>query len=162
MRTSDPGRETAGRVVVRRAVPADAAAIGAVFDAATRAGWAYLGELAAEPMFTRADWDRLVANHAPPKILVVAVQGAEGVVGYAAANPGEGELFLLFVHPAHAGRGIGRILLAAAHDELRRRLPRGLSLRPRAERASAGRLCGRRLPTRRLGTRVGLPRHAAT
>src|SRR6266508_1568864 len=28
-------------------------------------------------------------------------------------------MFLLFVHPAHAGRGIGRALLAAAHDALR-------------------------------------------
>jgi hypothetical protein len=28
-------------------------------------------------------------------------------------------MFLLFVHPAYAGRGVGRILLAAAHDALR-------------------------------------------
>jgi ribosomal protein S18 acetylase RimI-like enzyme len=28
-------------------------------------------------------------------------------------------MFLLFVHPAHSGRGIGRTLLAAAHDALR-------------------------------------------
>jgi ribosomal protein S18 acetylase RimI-like enzyme len=28
-------------------------------------------------------------------------------------------MFLLFVHPAHAGRGIGRALLDAAHDALR-------------------------------------------
>ena len=28
-------------------------------------------------------------------------------------------MFLLFVHPAHAGRGVGRTLLAAAHDALR-------------------------------------------
>jgi GNAT superfamily N-acetyltransferase len=28
-------------------------------------------------------------------------------------------MFLLFVHPAHAGRGIGRILLDAVHDALR-------------------------------------------
>jgi GNAT superfamily N-acetyltransferase len=28
-------------------------------------------------------------------------------------------MFLLFVHPGYAGRGIGRTLLAAAHDALR-------------------------------------------
>src|SRR5216683_1585581 len=30
-----------------------------------------------------------------------------------------GEMFLVFVHPAYAGRGVGRTLLAAAHDALR-------------------------------------------
>jgi len=28
-------------------------------------------------------------------------------------------MFLLFVHPEHAGRGVGRTLLGAAHDALR-------------------------------------------
>jgi ribosomal protein S18 acetylase RimI-like enzyme len=41
------------------------------------------------------------------------------VVGYTAAHPEDGEMFLLFIHPAHAGRGIGRALLNAAHDALR-------------------------------------------
>ena len=36
------------RVALRRAVREDAAAIGAVFDAAVRAGWAYAG-LTCEP-----------------------------------------------------------------------------------------------------------------
>ena len=40
-------------------------------------------------------------------------------MGYTAAHPEDGELFLLFVHPEHAGRGIGRRLLAAADDALR-------------------------------------------
>jgi hypothetical protein len=48
-------------ITLRPAVPSDAAAIGAVFDAAVRAGWAYLGDLAAEPLFTPQDWDQLVA-----------------------------------------------------------------------------------------------------
>ncbi|MGH3040819.1 MAG: GNAT family N-acetyltransferase [Gaiellaceae bacterium] len=60
---NEVGPQTA-RITLRPAVPADAAAIGAVFDAADRAGWT-------------------------------------------------------FVHPAHAGRGIGPTLLAAAHDALR-------------------------------------------
>ena len=44
----DPG---SSEVEVRRATADDAQAIGAVFDAAVRAGWTYLGELAQKPMF---------------------------------------------------------------------------------------------------------------
>jgi ribosomal protein S18 acetylase RimI-like enzyme len=106
-------------ITLRPAVPADAAAIGAVFDAAVCAGWAYLGDLAAEPMFTSEDWDQLVADHLSPNVLLVAVDDTGGVVGYTAVHPADGEMFLLFVHPAYAGRGIGRALLAAAHDALR-------------------------------------------
>jgi hypothetical protein len=46
-------------IQVRHADAADAQAIGAVFDAAVRTGWTYLGELVDSPMFTPADWDRL-------------------------------------------------------------------------------------------------------
>ncbi|HEX6523889.1 MAG TPA: GNAT family N-acetyltransferase, partial [Streptosporangiaceae bacterium] len=99
------------RVALRRAVRQDAAAIGVVFDAAVRAGWTYLGDIAAEPMFGPQDWDQLVADHQPPNVLLVAVDDPDGVVGYTAAHPGDGEVFLLFVHPVHAGRGIGRALL---------------------------------------------------
>jgi ribosomal protein S18 acetylase RimI-like enzyme len=105
-------------VRIRAAVPDDAPAIGAVFDAAVRSGWSYLGELVAEPMFTPEDWDLLVAEHAPPNVLLVAVDESDAVVGYTAVHPEDGEMFLLFVHPAHAGRGIGRRLLAAADDAL--------------------------------------------
>jgi ribosomal protein S18 acetylase RimI-like enzyme len=106
-------------ITLRRAAQADAQAIGAVFDAAVCAGWTYLGELATEPMFTPEDWEQLVADHAPPKVLIVAVDDVDGIVGYTAVHPEDGEMFLLFVHPAHAGRGVGRALLAAAHDALR-------------------------------------------
>jgi ribosomal protein S18 acetylase RimI-like enzyme len=41
------------------------------------------------------------------------------VVGFVAAHPADGELFLLFVDPGAAGRGVGRRLLDAAHDALR-------------------------------------------
>jgi ribosomal protein S18 acetylase RimI-like enzyme len=112
-------RPPAARIALRRAVQADAPAIGAVFDAAVRAGWTYLGDLVAAPMFTSEDWERLVADHLPPNLLLVAVDETERVVGYAAVHPEDGEMFLLFVHPAHAGRGVGRTLLAAAHDALR-------------------------------------------
>jgi ribosomal protein S18 acetylase RimI-like enzyme len=106
-------------VEVRRASAGDVQAIGAVFDAAVRAGWTYLGELAQKPMFAPEDWGQLVADHAPPKVLLVATGRAGQVVGYTAAHPDDGEMFLLFVHPACAGRGIGRALLSAAHDALR-------------------------------------------
>jgi ribosomal protein S18 acetylase RimI-like enzyme len=106
-------------ITLRRAVPGDAPAIGAVFDAAVRAGWTYLRELATQPMFTPQDWKQLVDDHAPPNVLLVAIDEIDGIVGYTAAHPDDGEMFLLFVHPAHAGRGIGRLLLEAAHDTLR-------------------------------------------
>jgi ribosomal protein S18 acetylase RimI-like enzyme len=112
-------RTPASRITLRRAVREDAPAIGAVFDAAVRTGWSYLGDLTAEPMFTPQDWDQLVTDHLPPNVLLVAVDKAQGVVGYAAVHPEDGEMFLLFVHPGCAGRGIGRTLLAAAHDALR-------------------------------------------
>ena len=104
---------------LRRATAGDAQAIGAVFDASVRVGWSYLGELSRRPMFSPDDWDKLVADHAPPNELLVATDEADRVVGYTAVHPEDGEMFLLFVDPAHAGRGIGRMLLSAAHDALR-------------------------------------------
>jgi hypothetical protein len=88
------------QVEVRRATADDAQAIGTVFDAAVQAGRTYLGELTQKPMFAPEDWDQLVADHAPPKVLLVATGPAGQVIGYAAAHPDDGELFLLFVHPA--------------------------------------------------------------
>jgi GNAT superfamily N-acetyltransferase len=97
-------------IEVRRAVDGDARAIGEVFDAAVRSGWTYLGELARHPMFAPQDWERMVAEHAPPNVLLVATDRSGRVVGYSAAHPHDGEMFLLFVDPAHARRGIGRTL----------------------------------------------------
>jgi ribosomal protein S18 acetylase RimI-like enzyme len=106
-------------VHVRPATAEEAQAIGAVFDAAVRAGWTYLGKLAEKPMFTPEDWDRLVADHTAPNVLLVATDRAGRVVGFSAVHPEDGEMFLLFVDPACAGRGVGRTLLNAAHDALR-------------------------------------------
>jgi ribosomal protein S18 acetylase RimI-like enzyme len=106
-------------VNVRAARAGDAQAIGAVFDAAVREAWRYLGELVDEPLFAPEDWDELVAGHAPPNVLLVATDEAGRVIGYVAAHPADGELFLLFVHPDAAGRGVGRRLLEAAHDAMR-------------------------------------------
>jgi ribosomal protein S18 acetylase RimI-like enzyme len=104
---------------VRRAEAGDAQRIGAVFDAAVREGWKYMGELAAHAMFPPEEWDAEVAKHAPPNAMLVAIDEADWLVGFAAVHPAEGEMFLLFVHPDHAGRGVGRALLAAAHEALR-------------------------------------------
>jgi GNAT superfamily N-acetyltransferase len=140
------GTELRG-ITLRGAKADDARAIGGVFDASVRTGWTYLGELVREPMFTSADWDKLVAEHEPPNVLLVATDEADRVLGYTAVHPEDGEMFLLFVDPAHAGRGIGRMLLSAAHDALRcSRLRRGIPRYARAESARAGGLRARRLP----------------
>lgn len=107
------------QVTLRRAVSHDAPEMREVFDAAVREGWRYLDRLVDEPMFTSEDWDQLVADHMPPKALLVAVDERDRVVGYTAIHPDDGEVFLLFVHPDFAGQGVGRTLLGAAHDVLR-------------------------------------------
>jgi ribosomal protein S18 acetylase RimI-like enzyme len=109
----------ADTIPIRRATAADAHAIGAVFDAAVRAGWTYLGEVAQTPMFPPEEWDKEVADHAPPNVMLVALDESSAIVGFVAAHPADGELFLLFVRPEAAGRGIGRRLLDAGHDALR-------------------------------------------
>ena len=109
----------ASNLHIRLATPDDARAIGAVFDAAVRAGWTFLGALAETPMFTPEDWDRLVADHAAPNVLLVATEPAGRMLGFTAVHPADGEMYLLFVDPAAAGRGVGRALLGAAHDALR-------------------------------------------
>lgn len=105
-------------ISIRTAGAADAQAIGAVFDAAVREGWTYLGELARLPMFPPEEWDRVVVEHAPPNVLLIADDESR-VVGFTAVHPPESEMFLLFVHPDCAGRGVGRALLEVAHSALR-------------------------------------------
>jgi ribosomal protein S18 acetylase RimI-like enzyme len=106
-------------LTIRRAEPNDAQGIGAVFDAAVREGWKYLGVLAAHPMFPPEEWDAEVERHAPPNALLVAIDQTSRLIGFTAVHPAEGEMFLLFVNPDHAGRGVGKALLAAAHEVLR-------------------------------------------
>src|SRR3954466_10399525 len=84
----------ADTLTIRPATAADAQAIGAVFDTAVQAGWSYLGELARTPMFEPEEWDREVADHAPPNVLLVAADAAGAVRGFVAAHPADGELFL--------------------------------------------------------------------
>ena len=118
---SDPGGGTSKRrgFVMRRAEASDAQAIAAVFDAAVRDAWSYLGDRVQHPLFPAEYWDKLVVEHAPPHQLLVATDAAKSLVGFTAINANDGEIFLLFVDPAHGGRGVGRALLAAGHDALR-------------------------------------------
>jgi ribosomal protein S18 acetylase RimI-like enzyme len=106
-------------VSIRPAVAGDAQKIGETFDAAVREGWTYLGELARKPMFPPDEWDKLIVEHAPPNLLLVAIPESGDVIGFTAIHPPDGEMYLLFVHPEHAGRGVGRALLGAAHEALR-------------------------------------------
>lgn len=104
----------------------DVEAIGAVFDAAVRAGRTYLREVVEEPMFSPEDCDQLVTDHAPPNVLLLAADQAGQVAGYAAAHPEDGEMFLLVVHPAYGGCGVGWTLLCARRHAALGRLQAGL------------------------------------
>ena len=106
-------------ITLRRAVDADADAIGRTFDSAVRDQWSYLGELAQAPMFDAAEWRNEIASHAAPNALIVAEDERGEVVGFTAVHPDDGEMYLLFVAPEHTCRGIGHRLLDAAHDALR-------------------------------------------
>lgn len=110
--------ELQSEIVLRRAVAADARGVGAVFDAAVLRGWSYLGNIIREPMFTAQEWEQLVADLDAPNLLLVAVDRMGSIVGFTAVQH-RGEMFLLFVHPDQAGRGVGRRLLTAADDALR-------------------------------------------
>ena len=104
---------------VRRAVAHDAPALARIFDAAVRQSWNYLGLAIEEPLFSADNWTRLVADHAPPNLLLIAEDVAAGdAQGYVAVHADSGELFLLFVHPDSAGKGVGRRLLDAGHEAL--------------------------------------------
>ena len=105
-------------VRIRRATAADASAVADVFDAAVAAAWTHLGGLEREPLFTAGEWRDLVAAHLGDDVLLVATGSSGAILGFCAVHPGDGELFLLFVDPAHAGRGVGRALLAAGHELL--------------------------------------------
>ncbi|MBV8730271.1 MAG: GNAT family N-acetyltransferase [Acidobacteriia bacterium] len=106
-------------ITIRSATAADAQKIGAVFDAAVAEGWKYLGELARHPTFPPEESDKVVVEDAPPNALLVATNESDAVIGFTAVHPQEGEMYLLFVHPHHGRRGVGRALLTAAHDAMR-------------------------------------------
>jgi putative acetyltransferase len=65
-----------------------------------------------------ADVERLAANEAG-EYRVVALSG-ERIVGVASLAAEKGELIACYVHPDHAGAGIGTLLLRAIDAEARR------------------------------------------
>jgi hypothetical protein len=79
-------------ITIRRAGADDAQRIGGVFNAAVPEEWTYLGELASRPMFAPEEWNKLVIEHAPPNVLLVAVNECDHVIGFMATHPQEGEM----------------------------------------------------------------------
>jgi GNAT superfamily N-acetyltransferase len=75
------------------------------------------GELARRPILTRR-LDKPVADRASRNVLLGATDEADRIVGSTAVPPETREMFLIFVDPDHAERGIGHMLLSAARDAL--------------------------------------------
>jgi GNAT superfamily N-acetyltransferase len=129
---ADDGAVTAGEPTLRRAGPADAEAIAAVHVDGWQ--WGYRGQLpdevlenlgstlAVRPAFWRGETAR-------EEIAVWVMELAGTVVGFASfgpardadVEPGTGELYLIYLARAAAGRGLGRALHEHVLDELRRR-----------------------------------------
>jgi hypothetical protein len=116
----------------RRGVLGAAQHIGAVFDAAVREGWTYLGELARKPMFPPSEWDELVTSHVPPNLLLVAADARDNVIGFAAVHPQAGEMYFRSPRTCWSRRG-PRIARYGAPGIESRGLPRGVSLHARAK-----------------------------
>ncbi|QHC62734.1 GNAT family N-acetyltransferase [Rathayibacter festucae] len=113
--------EIDGGIVVRNAVARDAPRLGEVFDAAVLDGWTHLERIEEiVPMFPPEFWVEAVTGTGPSDVLLVAELDGR-VVGYSGTHGDDGELYVLFVHPAVGRRGIGRLLLEAAEDDLRAR-----------------------------------------
>jgi GNAT superfamily N-acetyltransferase len=109
-------------VSIRLAQPDDAPAIGRVHVETWRAAYrslvpeAYLASLSA--VGRAAEWRELLAHQDHKRFVLAATSERREVVGFAAAGPeraGEpgydGELYALYLLPAHQGQGLGRALV---------------------------------------------------
>jgi GNAT superfamily N-acetyltransferase len=123
---------TAGESTLRRATPADAEAIAAVHVDGWQ--WGYRGQLPDEVLENldstlerRAAFWREETAREDIAVWVLEMDGT--VVGFASfgpardgdVEPGTGELYLIYLARAAAGRGLGRTLHEHVLDELRQR-----------------------------------------
>jgi ribosomal protein S18 acetylase RimI-like enzyme len=114
---------------VRPARAADADAIGAIQARAWRAGYGALSQAFADldPATLAEPWHEAVSRPPSPRHAVLVACSGSTVVGFAAvapstdpdAKPGDGDLVVLAVDPAHRGAGHGSRLLQAGADTLR-------------------------------------------
>lgn len=114
---------------VRLAEPEDAAAIARVHLETWRTGYEHvfgrerLAELTEQLPAREARWTRNLAEGRSTTFVAVADGDVVGFASVGAAreedNPAAGELWAIYVLPAHWGRGAGRALLAEATEHLR-------------------------------------------
>jgi ribosomal protein S18 acetylase RimI-like enzyme len=121
---------SAGSASIRDAESGDAAAIAQVHVASWR--WAYEGQLPAETLDgldvdeREHHWQRAIAGST--EVVIVAEEDGS-IVGFASAGssndddatPSTGELSAIYLVERAAGRGIGRVLLERATEQLRAR-----------------------------------------
>ena len=107
--------------MIRPGGPDDAEAVARVHVETWQAAYAHAlpaGELAALSVEERAKGHRLW----PPTFVAEIAGEIIGFVGVGASRqPGaDGELFTIYVHPDHWGTGVGRALIEAGEEELRK------------------------------------------
>jgi GNAT superfamily N-acetyltransferase len=116
---------------IRRATVADARPIAEVHVASWR--WAYRGDLPDSVLKMLSVDDReaahrdQIAGGGSPTRVLVAVDAADAIVGFASTGPmrdddasaGTGELYAIYVLQDLAGAGLGHALLARASEDLR-------------------------------------------
>lgn len=120
-------------VVIRLAWPSDAAAIALIHRVTWRLAYRgvlpddYLAQMRHAVLVER--WRQMIGGHGARDTVWVAERDGE-VVGFAQGGPSSapdlepgfaGEVYMLYVHPAHQGRGLGRLLLDRALADLQTR-----------------------------------------
>ncbi|MGK3981424.1 GNAT family N-acetyltransferase [Sorangium sp. So ce136] len=129
------------RAVIRRAQPADAAAIARVEVDSWRA--AYLGLVPAGDLnilstqAREASWRRILSHGAATGTRAWTLSAEGAVLGFASAGPTRdedddpcnvGELYTIYLLPAAWGRGLGAALLDTAQADVARRRHRTMTI----------------------------------